>query len=711
MMKFRQSAWAGGALLVLLTALAYLPALRAGFIWDDDSLLTNSAIMRSSGGIKDIWFSTNLPDYYPLTWSSLWLEWRLWGMNAMGYHITNLLLHIFSALLWWRILKLLAIPGAWLAALIFAVHPVNVESVIWISERKNTLSMFFYTLAVWWYQRFEVEQNPTQGETGNCFYWRWYGLSLLAFLFALWCKTSVVMFPVVLLLCAWWRRGGISRRDLLQSAPFFGLALVWGLVTIWFQYYSAHSGEDVATRSFGARLAGAGMAAWFYLWKAVWPGNLAFVYPQWKINAGSPLVYLPFAAWVLCFGMFWRWRGGWGKPLLFGLGYFVVTLLPVLGLLKIYFQRYSLVADYWQYFSIIGVGALIVGAVNRYLASTGKFMLVGRGLGALVVGVLCILTWRQCGVYRDTETLWRDTLAKNPTCSLAHNNLGIILATEKEPDEAIEHFHAAIRYKTMAAEAHVNLGIALADQRKFDEAIAHYREALRIDPNNAAAHLNLGSAFLELGRLKDAEGEFTAALKFKHAPWITETHTAMGYYNLANVLDREGRREEAVRNYREAIRIDRGFAEAHNNLGNILLLKGELDEAIAQFRAAIQYKTNYANAHSNLAVALAGQGRFAEAIPHYTEALRLDPDSVFMHNNLGFALMEMGRLDEAEGQFAAALRLNPNAAEAHFNLGVVLAGQHKFEQAITQYREALRLKPDYAEAKEQLRALGVQITE
>jgi hypothetical protein len=257
------------AALVAITFLAYLPAMRGGFIWNDDTFLTRNPLIKTPDGLRRLWFTTDPPDYFPLTSTSLWLEWRLWGMNPAGYHVVNVLLHAVSAVLLWRVLKRLNAPGAWLAGLIFAVHPVNVESVAWITERKNTLAMVLYMASLLAYLKFDEDGAP-----------RTYALALGLFLLALLAKTSVIMLPAVLLLCAWWRRGGIERKDILRAIPFAALSGALALVTVWYQYHRAIAAEVVRTDGFLARTAGAGWAAWFYLYKALLPAKLCFVYPR-----------------------------------------------------------------------------------------------------------------------------------------------------------------------------------------------------------------------------------------------------------------------------------------------------------------------------------------------------------------------------------------------------------------------------------------------
>ncbi|MGZ5508301.1 MAG: tetratricopeptide repeat protein, partial [Limisphaerales bacterium] len=346
--------WLGiiGAVAVMLL---YLPTFRAGFIWDDDVMLTDNPLVKGGWrGLLNIWCSTKLVDYFPLTSTSLWLEWHLWGTSPAGYHVTNIVLHAISALLLWRVLLALKIPGAWLAAALFAVHPVCVASVAWIAERKNTLSMVFYLLSILWFLRFE--------ETGRK---KLYWFSLGAFVLALVSKTSVVILPFVLLLCVWWKNQRVTRHDNVRAAPFFGLALLFGFVTVWFQLYRGIGALNIPNAdSFYIRLIGGSWAVWFYLLHAVFPVGLTMIYPRWPIDPSSLITYVPFVFLLLLLGFLWKFRRSWGRPCLFALGYSIITLLPVLGFFNMGFLAYSRAADHWQYLSVIGPVALMAATVS-----------------------------------------------------------------------------------------------------------------------------------------------------------------------------------------------------------------------------------------------------------------------------------------------------------------------------------------------------------
>jgi tetratricopeptide (TPR) repeat protein len=493
------------ALIIFLTLAVYLPAMTSGFVFDDNHYITDNPMVKAGDGLHRFWFTTEAPDYYPLTWSAWWVEWRLWGDNATGYHVVNVLLHAVNAVLAWTILRRLMIPGAWLAGLVFAIHPVNVATVAWVSEQKNTLSMLFYAVAILLYLRFD--------EGGR---WRWYGLSLAAFMLALLSKTAVVTLPVVLLGCVWWQRGRVRRRDLMYAMPFFVLSLVLGLATILFQYNHVLKGHTVRTAGFLSRLAGAGWVPWFYLNKTFLPLNLTVIYPKWDINASSWISYVPGMVLVGCFTLSWWKRNTWGRPLLFALGYFVGTLFPVLGFFDQGFYQYSLVADHWQYYSIVGAIALAVATgvtICRQMGQWGRYL--GGVVGVAVLIALGAATWGRAGVYRAPETLWRDNVAKNPNAWAAHNSLGMAFKGQKRYEQAVEQFREALQYKPNYLEAHTNLGVTLSILKRYEEALDQFQQALLIEPDSAETHNNLGVTLAMNGSTEEAIAHFSEALRIR----------------------------------------------------------------------------------------------------------------------------------------------------------------------------------------------------
>jgi tetratricopeptide (TPR) repeat protein len=602
------------AMLILATILVYLPAFSAGFLWDDDFFLTNNPLMHASDGLYRFWFTTQPPDYFPLTSSMLWLEWRLWGDNATGYHVVNVLLHAFSAVLLWRLLAALRIPGAWLAGLLFAIHPVNVESVAWITERKNTLPMVFYLAALWAYLRFD--QTSLR---------RWYAIALVAFLLGLLSKTSIVMLPVVLLGFACWRHGKLTRQDLLRSIPFFALSLAFGLITVWYQTHIAIGSQIIRTDGMLSRLAVAGCAVWFYLYKAIVPLNLCFVYPRWSLDPRAFVSWLPLLALAGTFIALLVYRKPWTRALRFALGYFVITLLPILGFVDIYFMKFSLVADHWQYFAIIGVIVLVGSGLGAWLHH-GRSALRGIIVACLFTG-LGALSFDQAQIYTNAETLWNDTLAKNPDCWMAHSNLGQVMNEGGRPREAVPHFQQALRIKPDFAEAHVNWGNAVAMLGQFEESIVHYQEALRFNPNSAETYNNWGNSLRALGRPQEALAHYHQALQL----W---PNYPQAYNNRGVALQAMGRREEALVAYQEALRMNPDYADAQYNCGLILQGAGRIDEAIAHYQRALQITPDYADAHFTLGLIAAESEKLSDARNHFEQTLRLKPNHADARANL-----------------------------------------------------------------------------
>lgn len=600
------------ALIVVVTLVAYIPAMRGGFIWDDDVLIIDNQMVRGADGLYRFWFTTEAPDYWPLTSSVWWLEWRLWGGHAMGYHVVNVLLHAANAVLVWMILRQLNIPGAWWAGLLFAIHPVNVATVAWISEQKNTLSMFFYAVAILLYLRFDEEGQ------------RWsYVLSLTAFLLALLSKAAVVMLPIVLMGCVWWLRGRVQWRDFLRIGPFIALSLILGMVTMWFQHNRALvlGGLTVPSGNILSRAAVAGCAVWFSLFKAVLPFNLSMIYPRWNINASLWVSYLPGILLLGCFALFWWKRKTWGRPLLFAQGYYVVMLFPVLGFVYISFHVFSLAADHWQYSSIPGVTALVAAAgVAIYRRTAGWRLPLAAYATAVILMALGVATWERSSIYATSESLWRDTVAKNPKAWIAHYNLGNALAQKGMVQDAIEHYEQALEIKPDYRAAHNNIAFALFQAGRVDDAIAHLEQVVRIDPDSVEGHYNLGNAFMQTGRFQNAMEHYEQAVRLR--PDFAEAHRGLGV-----LLARQGRTQEAVNEYLQALRYRPDDPEALNYLSLALASQRKLGEAVAQVEAALRLNPDYADAHYSLAIFLVNQGKTNEATSHLQRAVKLEPNS------------------------------------------------------------------------------------
>lgn len=638
--------------LLLLTVLTYLPALRNGFIWDDDDHLTQNRAVAARDGLRKIWTSPTVARYYPLTLTSFWAQRRFWGLNPMPYHAVNIALHAANAVLVFVLLRKLNVRDAWVAAALWAVHPVNVESVAWVTELKNTQSALFFFLALLCFLQFERQQRSSR-----------YALSLLCFTAAVLSKPSTVVLPLVLLLLAWWQRGRVRRQDFVRAAPFFGLALAMSVLTI-IEQRSEVAGPGLDwSLSFTERLILAGKALWFYAGKLVWPAPLMFVYPRWIINADSLLSLAPLAAAVVLGFVLWRYRAhAWSRAALFGLGYSLIALLPVLGFFDIYYFRYSFVADHFQYLAGLGVVALV---------SAGGAVIVrqraARSLLAVVaLTVLAVMSWRHNGVFRDDETLWRDTMAKNPDAAIAYNNLGALLNTQKRYESAIGYLQEAIRLRPGTSEPHNNLGISLTELGRYAEALSQFQEALRIRPAFANSHYRLGVLYFKMKRFDDAKWHYQFAIRYD--PLMPEP-----YFELGLIWERQGKRAQAATVYREAIRLKPDFAFAHNNLANLLAEEGKLDEAIQHYRRAVAADPKLENAQRNLGLVLRQKGDLDGAIQHLRAALALESDRVDTQLELGRTLLAAGHYAEAIQTFRDGLKAQPQHIAMNNDLAWLLA--------------------------------------
>jgi tetratricopeptide (TPR) repeat protein len=487
--------------------------------------------------------------------------------------------------------------------------------------------------------------------------YRWFVLSLIFFVLATLSKPSVVMLPVVLALCLWWRTGRIRRRDVAVLVPFALISAFASVWTIFEQKFHAGAIGAEWAHTWPERLIIAGRAIWFYLAKLVWPHPLIFIYPRWKIDSSELTAYLPLLTALIGLLVLWLVRAKWSRAIFFASAYYVVSLFPVLGLFDIFFFRYSFVSDHFQYLASMGplalAGAALTNLVGRFcetpfvsasatdaLQSTAKAMrplwtlksALFLGFCAALLLSLVFLNWRQTAIYRDVVTLYTSTLTKNPGCWMAHYNLGIALKDRGKTDEAIAHYRQAIELRPTYAEAHYNLGRLLAQRGDLDDAVTHYKKALEINPADAEAENNLGVTLFGSGRVN-----------------------------------------EAIAHYQDALKIRPDYAEASCNLASALLSKGDLDGAIARYSACLALSPNQAEAQYDFASALLRKGRTDEAIVHYEKVLQLRTDSADAYANLGSAFLAKGRVRDAIGAYRNALRISPENVPAQSNLAWILA--------------------------------------
>jgi tetratricopeptide (TPR) repeat protein len=604
--------WFFAAALIVAVFLAYQPAWHGGLIWDDNEHVTKPEL-QSVQGLYEIWFHKGVTlQYYPILHSAFWLEHKLWGDATLGYHLTNIALHCLAAMLVLLALRRLKISGAFLAAAIFALHPVQVESVAWIAEQKNTLSAVFYLSALLVYLQFDQTRRV-----------RWYLGALALFVLAVLSKTVTATLPGGLLVIFWWQRGRLSwKKDVLPLVPFFALGAGGGIITaLWELQFNNCTGPEFAF-TFVDRILIAGRAACFCMGKLFWPTHLLFLYPRWQIDSGAWWQYLFPLSMSALLAAFCAIRRRTRAPLA-ALLYFGGTLFPVLGFFNLYTFRYSLVANHYQYLASLGLIA-IVSAGAAWLLE--RWALWRRPGGyALCLGLLAILaglTFRHSQMYANVETLYATTIAANPDCWLAHGNLGQI-------------FDA---------------------QGNFAAAMAEYRKTLDIYPDCLEARNNLAQGLVRLGKLDEAVIEYRKAVKLHAMP----AQTATIYNNLGVALESRGRAEEAIAAYRKAVETVPDDPVAHTRLGNVLLYRGRLDEALPEFLAALNLKPDDVQAYKNLGIVLGGSGRFDEAILVFQKALEIQPDFAEARQKINMALSEREGVLLALAQQRESLRAHPN---------------------------------------------------
>ncbi|HLX94495.1 MAG TPA: tetratricopeptide repeat protein [Verrucomicrobiae bacterium] len=616
-----------GALIIFaLIFIVYRPILPGSFLMDDSRLIgSDNPLVNGELTPRSLWFQTD----FTLTtlvwrWEGLWF-----GDNPAGYHVVNMVLQGISAFLLWRLLARLKIPGAWLAAAIFAVHPVCVNSVARVAELKNTLSLPFFLLSFWAYLQYEalalypVDRKQKENHRATL----WLTVSLIAFVLSLLSKTTAVMLPVVLLLCAAWQRGRTTLRDWLHTVPYFILALAFGLMTVWFQKHQAlaDAGQTLPPANFGQRLAEAGQNFWFYLGKAFLPVHLSTFYVRGGMGATTPAAFLPALLVGAVFLFCWRYRRRWGRHALFGLGCFAVVLFPALGFFDAQFLEMLRISDHLQYMALIALMALAAAVMASRLPPRAFF-----GTAVALLLVLSVLTFQRAQVFAMDETLLRDTLAKDPAAWPAHNDLGIILAKRGDMSGATNHFMLSLQYH----------------------------------PDDSGAHENLAHAFVLQGKFAEADAQYLAALKIK--PYAAQTHKAY-----AQVLEIQGRNREAIYHLQVAI-LFKPDAETRLELASLYYASGDPHRAVAQFHQVLRLQPDQVEALNNLAWILATcpddtvrDGK--EAVRCAEQACRLTAyKRVEMVTVLAAAYAEAGNFSQAVSTADMAVRMATAAGNTRF---------------------------------------------
>ncbi|HEY5312661.1 MAG TPA: tetratricopeptide repeat protein, partial [Pirellulales bacterium] len=662
-----RSKWAFFACLLVLAIVVYWPALNSGFIWDDDDYVTANPALRSLAGLRDIWFRFgSTPQYYPVVFSTFWLEYQIWQDWAPGYHLVNVLLHAANAGLVYLVLSRLSIPGAWVAAMLFLVHPVQVESVAWITERKNTLSACLYLAAGWSYLQF-LDDQPRQGRGGGL---RWYAGAVLLYAAALLSKTVTCSLPAALLLLVWWRRGRVTRRDLIATLPLFALGIALAAVTVYLERHHVGAVGDDWSLTPLDRLLIAGRALWFYGCKLLWPTRLSFVYPRWQIDTAQWWQYLYPVAGATSLALLWGLRRRIGRGPLVAILFFGGTLLPALGFVNIYPMRYTFVADHYQYLASLGILTL-VGVGIAWLMRRWSFRspALSAAVPSLLVLLLAIASHAQTAIYHDQVALWTDTIAKSPRCWMAYNNLGTALVQDPStlgPEQLArldQLFGTALELNPRNPETQNSLASLRLIEGRVHAAARHAREALRLAPEFANARSNYGAALARQGNLTDARHELELA-----------------------------------------IRLNPALAEAHGNLANVLTTQGHFPEAVAQYQSALRINPDYYLARLNYALTLADHGQLEESLRQYGLLLARRPDSAEGHYQLGNLQLKFQRADLARERFQTAVRLDPRHGQAYNNLGALLLQEGDRAAAVECFTRAVAADPGNVSARNNLHA-------
>jgi len=750
----RQSVQLTGILalvIVVIIFLVYIPALKNDFVnWDDGMYVYKNTNIRSLNSHSLYWMVTSLyaGNWHPLTWFSHAADYAVWGLNPFGHHLTNVILHGLNTLLVFLLviqlmlrvrestqgpspskttLSVLDRPliAAGVTALLFGLHPLPVESVVWVSERKDLLCASFFLLTILFYLYYTCS-------VVNKHRWAWCALCLVLFILALMSKPMAVTLPFILLLLDFYplERLTLSPRIhlsvLLEKVPFFALSIASSVITI----IAQHSGGAVVSLEIldlKARLLNSLSSLVFYLNKMAVPVNLVPFYPFPTHINWFDLPYVVATLQVLVITGVCLWMVRKGRYLLFTVClYYLVTLFPVIGIIKVGIHA---AADRYTYLPSVSI-FLLMGISVAWVFEKS---VVKRLLAALICVCMVLLgqlTVTQIRVWQNSEVMWSYVISVFPKSAYnAYNNLGNAYYEKGELDKAIYEYNRALSLKTNYAGAYNNLGIAYADKGMVDEAIAHYKKALAINPNYAEAHYSLGNTYVEKGEPDNAISEYKKAIDIK--PDYADAHNNLGLvYEKEGLLDKaishyqivltgnpnfieahnnlgiayadKDMVDEAILNYKKALALDPNFAEAHYNLGNAYVEKGESDNAISEYEKALAIKPDYAKAHYILGLVYYKKGSYEKAITECTRSLLINPDDAYAHNYLGASYVKKGRVREAIAEFSKAIVLEPGFADAHNNLGLAYFKTGRLDDAISEYTQALAINPTHATAHKNL---------
>ncbi|MBF0279364.1 MAG: tetratricopeptide repeat protein [SAR324 cluster bacterium] len=643
-------ALAGVLILMLLIVIAYFPVNDAGSIMDDGDFYINDPVMKKTDGWQQIWFrpfeNNHVWPYIPMTRFTFWLERQCFGLNLFVTHWLNVAFHLLSALLFWKVLRQLSIQGAWFAAMLFALHPVHVQSVVWIAERKNVVSGVFFLLTIWSFLHFEKEKGKG-----------WYFLTLVLYLCALLSKTATIMLPLVFIICQIWLRISWKKTDLWKFLPFFLLGAGAAYARIWFELNSfGASGEEYA-RSFLERVLTAAHIPFFYLSKIIFPHPLIFTYPKWEIDDSQLFLYLPVLSVLLGVGvLLWKYRN-WGRPLFLGVMAFGVLLFPVLGFFNNAWTRFSFVTDHWVYLPSIPIFVLLAGAFSSVTANlhVRKVLLLKLSSGLFWIGIfilLIILTQNQANLYRNPQILWKTTVARNPDSWIAHAQIGRLYLEEKQYELALQYLNKTFELtnENPFIEIYNYRGLTYLGLGQYDLALKDYNKALQMDPEYVNAYLNRGNTHIRLAQNEQALLDFNQAIKL-------DPKNVGGYFNRGNMYLWQRQYRQALEDYKTVLRLDPSEIKAWINRGTAHLYLQQYEQAIENYNAALKLNPNFLEIFFNRGTVYRYLKQNSKALADYNKTLEINPRHAGALSNRGLIYRELKQKELACSDWKMACQL------------------------------------------------------